>query len=155
MRKIKPIEFKKIVLEKPGVVMLTLRTKTIPDMRKTDNPYYGHVHKITKTNGRLKSDYEKEMQRATGEPGFEAHPHKWAAVVDAAFSTHRTKGGTYLRYIEKSRREYYFYKGKPIAKEMIEPYLRSQDQPVKFRGYNLDNILAVRYGGETLVMKEG
>lgn len=47
-----------------------LHMVTTPKMRKTDNPYFGRITKVTKGNVYIGGNYEKRVQNETENPDF-------------------------------------------------------------------------------------
>lgn len=167
MRTITVEDFKTGLLAIPGVVTLTIRARTVPDMNKTakvpptvpgglwgkrENPYLGRVHKIVVANGQIGANYEASTNRALLRLGFEADfeagERAWGTYVNASFVEH--KGKDYIRFQERRRKESFYLDGRPIPRSVLAEFLPAgRDEVVKYRNFAVANILCLRWRGRT------
>jgi hypothetical protein len=148
-------EFETKLREVKGARMVTFVAKTVPKMVKTDNPFWGHVHKLSEVNGCINWIYQNSVNRQRlredKEPDFIPAPRAWGQREwRTPFVTHN--GKKYLEVkVEKSIQHTYTLHGQLVSKEveeLIKLYLtphskahRQQlDKDVILRDYTLDNI---------------
>ena len=85
-----------------GATFMSLRLRTEPKMRKTNNPYFGRVEKVSQTNVTVGAIYQNSVNRQSEREGnekagdFEAMSLPWGQwLVPNKLITH--KGKLYLR----------------------------------------------------------
>lgn len=82
-----------------GATFISIKTVTVPDMRKTGNPFVGNVKKHSVVNGILGFDYEDGVNRIAAKEGKEqreSKPRAWGVISPCKrFVFH--KGKVYLR----------------------------------------------------------
>ena len=108
----KELMAKMFQLETKGTTFVQLFTKTVPQMRKTNNPYYGKVSKIAETNCQIGWIYENAVQnqrdREEIEEDFTPHPRQWGQhminpitkKISRVMIDHVKKGGEYNAYTQ-------------------------------------------------------
>lgn len=170
LRRANLAEVNRLLQARAGAELLTVITRTIPEMRKKGNPYHGRILKVSKVNGQIRFNYEagvqRQQEREGKEANFEAQPRKWGTHVSphSTFLAHVTKEGFqrfYLRLrVLRSKSVYVDENGAVIDPELIKPFLPVQppskqgvESEVIERDYNLDNILALSIAGEKLLIE--
>lgn len=146
-------QFREGLMLCPGNVIITIRAKTVPEMRKTNNPYFGRVHKISLANGTIGADYEKavnrKLEKQGEEPDFVAGPRPWGETINKALVQLRDK--YYIRFIEKHRKEYWFLDDYPCSKDMFTAFLpKKKEEIITYRNFTVDNILCIKWRGRTM-----
>lgn len=151
------------VLETKGATIVTIEAEVVPAMRKTANPFFGRVTKVSRVNGMIGWNYENSVNNQRKREGddteFEAHPRKWGErVAGTPFVVH--KGNTYLEIkVERVLGTVYLLDDRPVTTEQMEsirkflpktrePSRQGVAKTVILRDYNLDNIRAVRKAGQ-------
>lgn len=153
----------------------TLVMETVPKMRKTNNPYFGRVTKITKVQAQLNTNYTKKINNQRKREGsnadFEAKANWHEPVSDAyngCISRHK-KDATklYLNYVEMSKNTVYFLDGFPVTPEQFkkiaaffpasvkkvkEKTAQAQglEKPVIYRLVSIDNVKSLTVNKETV-----
>lgn len=154
-----------------GARKAAIVTVTEPKMRKTANPYYGSVEKISHTLVDLNINYENKVNNQLGregkEPEFEAGGNWHSPVVRpdgtlTPFAKHNKTGEIYLRVVlDKVLSTEYIDRttGEVIPESTLEPWLqRSEpsnqgtDKPIRLFTPKLSNVRGVTYGGKTYMM---
>jgi hypothetical protein len=97
-------QFQALLCEARGARFVTVTTLTVPDMRKTNNPYIGRVKKVSRINGVVNFHYEHAVNRSLAkrgeEPSFIAQPRKWGVrLTGTPFVSHITKEGFHRLYL--------------------------------------------------------
>ena len=153
-------EFAKVITN----TFVGLKTRTIPKMRKTDNPYFDQITKESEINGQIGFDYETNVNNQLGrenkEMDFKAQAHKWAIPTDSK-NILSNKAGTkfYLRVkVQTTKSPTYLHNGEVIDKELLKDFLVKSSKPhtqenlekeVIVRTYAMESITEVRMMGET------
>ena len=142
-----------------GTSMVTVDQITVPDMRKTGNPYLT-VKKHATVNGVIGFDYDKGINRLADKEGKEdreAKPRRWGQLTpDRLFVTN--KGNFYLQMKCESAKNvrYVMPNGTEIPVEQIKPFLTEKSKSssqadlegeVVVRDVNVNNIVAIRFKG--------
>lgn len=154
-------------LEPQNIVIVS---RTEPAMRKTNNPYFGKVFKVSTVSGLMNWSYARQVnlqrQREGGlivvdglpqiktTENFVSHERKWGTrLKNSPFVEH--KGEFYLELMvqEAIRHEYRDETGEPFDVELIRPYLQrtsrsnrqGTDKEVILRDYRLDRVIAVTF----------
>jgi hypothetical protein len=160
-------------------VLATVRTVTVPEMRKTNNPFCGKVVKVQDlsasvgswnyqraVNNRRQKEWQKALlsDETTPQPAeFVSEARKWGTrVPNTPFVEH--KGQLYVELsVHKCLRQVYLDdQGNPVSKELLEPYLPKKkegerqelDNPIILRDVKVENIVSVTYGGQTAEVQE-
>ena len=125
-----------------------LTTETVPQMRKSGNPYAGEITKRTVAHVSLNYKYEKEVNRKLALEGkeidFEAKNRKWGSHLGNTPLI--TKDGKlYLDVQFKSVvSSEYLHNGQPIDKELLESYLPAAKNTGDKQGLQEENAIIVR-----------
>jgi hypothetical protein len=142
--------------------------KTVPQMLKTNNPYYGDIVKLANVNGIINWSYkhavDQQRIREGKKPDFEPLPRAWGhRVPGQPFVEHN--GNLYLEVkIERLNEEsQYFYKGRRIKFSKIEKFLSRKNEgtrqglenPVILRDYNILTVQTFTMDHTIYVIGEG
>ena len=155
-------------IDAAGSTFFEVWTKTVPNMRKTDNPFIGRVFKYTETNCQAGWIYENSvnLQRAREEidAEFVVQPRKWGVHLlntetkktSKILIGHTNKAGTYneyahLRPLSVKSVEYKWDDGNPLTdvevaelKTFLIVRSKSQtqetDKEILVTDYNINNI---------------
>ena len=152
-----------------GAQIVTLVTHTAPNMRKTNNPFYGRVIKVSKVNGVVNFNYANSVERQRlredhPEPEFTPEPRAWGVhIPHTPFIEH--KGETYLEMkVERSvEAPEYFIDGEPANAEQVaamkefitkgkQALTQETEKEVIVRDYKVSNLRAIKIGGELLTL---
>jgi len=103
-------------LETKGATFVEFQTKTIPTMRKTNNPFIGKIAKLTRVNGQLNWDYANAVNKQRIREGivsddFTPQPRQWGQhsnnpitnKVSRIMVEHTPKGSDELKYYVQLR----------------------------------------------------
>jgi hypothetical protein len=138
-----------------------LHMETIPKMRKTDNPYFDRVTKITKGNILLGVDYSKRVQNNTENPDFKPEENKVGDKVTKCIRHNEKFDRFYLDYEwfnEVRPKSEFVFNGDPIEKEMFESFM-SQYTPnkygVNFQSVTVTNIREIHMNGVNYTVENG
>ena len=125
-----------------AAVPVTLEMTTVPTMKKTGNPYVGHVTKYTKLSGIAGPDYQ-QARRDAGEPDFVAGKPPWGEVISPCVLRH--KGNDYLRVQVLKSESVWFLDGEEVDREMFAPFLsESKEEAVVYRTIAEKSISTLR-----------
>jgi hypothetical protein len=148
-----------------GNTFVTISTDTEPAMRKTNNPYYGLVRKLTTLNGMIGFDYPANVNKLAASEGKEernAKPRSWGEVSPCKrFIFH--KGAVYLRFRSEKCLEapVYLMDGQEIAKALLDPFLTVKtksstqadlDGEIVVRDFSLASIKTITFRGVKYVI---
>lgn len=129
---------------------VNIESVTPVKMKKTGNPYYNQVLKVSSKNVRCLPDYEKRMKKETENPDFQSKPN-WFEHISPCVVKHRQNDNTYFMYETfegQSVRNEFIHNGEVINKEVIEPYLPTyNDREVQVFTISTDNIRKLSYKG--------
>lgn len=143
-----------------GTMAVSVDAVTVPDMRKTGNPYIGRVLKHCTMNGLIGFDYENAVNNQAKREGLagerEAKPRQWGVLTpDRLFVTH--KGSYYLQMkVQSASDPVYFLDGKEIAVETIKGFMpvkkasstqEGLEKEVIVRDVKLENVKGIRFNG--------
>lgn len=164
MPRINRDEMERLFGTRRGANIVTLYTKTKPDMLLRGNPYR-EAQKWAIVNGVINWIYETSVNRQRiregKEPDFQAFPRKWG---------YRIRGTPFVRhrdnlYLELKRQaildcEYREPDGSLIETNHIEPFLKPQDETSRqgvdnliiLRDYRLDHIFGFNMDGDRYVV---
>lgn len=155
-----------------GTFGMVFETSTEPKMRKTNNPFYGRVRKVSRVvNSALGYDYETyvnaRLERADLPSEFKASPLPWGEWVEGyegIVISH--KGKTYLRMTilpNTTAKPTYMVDGRVATDEelaVIKTFLQEpsysnkqaacglveQSAQVSVRAYAVENIISIKQG---------
>lgn len=158
--------------------LIGLVTKTVPQMAKKNNPYYGHIEKLSKFVGNLTFNYERVVNnRRIKEsdpnipkeevPVFTALDRAWGTKSSVVSPAVLFKGRTYLEVlVGRVNSTQYLYDGKPISdQEKLAAVLKfikkknsearqQLEKPAILRDYKLSSIVELHTGGETFILED-
>lgn len=164
MRTINSGQLAAVISAYKGATPVTILANTDARCRKTGNPYKA-VRKVNKINGFIGFDYDKsvnrQLVREDKEADFEVSERAWGGHLTSAIVEHKGKLSLCLK-VEKAGKPRYYADGKLVSKSAIERFLppyrpatnQGTDKEIVYRNYLLDNILAIRIGGETYRVKD-
>lgn len=154
-------ELANLLRETKGATFATLVTSVEPKMRKTGNPYYGLIRKVSRVNGVVNWHYANSVNNQRAREGketdFEALPRAWGArEANSPLVSHKDKLYLELK-IERVYDSEYTYNGLPIDAEKIREFLperkeserQGTDKAIILRDYSLDSIRQITLRGET------
>jgi len=127
--------------------------ETVPDMRKTENPFFGKVMKITTGNILIGGNYNKRVENETGIEGFQSEKCKVGEHIGDGNCVlyNENKGRHYLQYewFEEVRpKSEYEFEGNPIEKELFRSYMGTYT-PNKYgvltQSVNVNNIKSITF----------
>ena len=146
-----------------GAKIIGLTTITPPKMRKTGNPHFGKVHKLSRVAVMVNFNYDAGVVRRLIKEGKSVDDFKrgesWHEPVLTPeghltpFCKHKTTGEMYLRVVRLGGRSRFIDdKGRFFPKSEIEPFLQDQDgyknqgldNPVVFLTIKLSNVVAIK-----------
>lgn len=166
------VELEKFFRNVPRPLIVTLLTCTEPNLRKTNNPYFGRVQKYSRVNGVVGFNYERAVnsqrqreadpqtvEEAEAVPTFHALPRKWGQRIwGTALVEH--KDNLYVEIkVERKIEHFYVVDGKLADDKQfaeIESFLQKKlpnvrqevEREVELRDYKLENVRAVRVAGK-------
>lgn len=122
--------------------------ETVPTMRKTDNPFFGKVVKITKGNILIGGNYETRVKNETGIEGFVSEKCTVGEHIGEGncVQFNEYKGRHYLQYEwfgEVKPKSEYEFEGNPIEKELFRSYMNTfvpNKYGVQIQSVNVNNI---------------
>ena len=143
--------------------VFVIETRTVPTMRKTDNPHFDNCFKVSKVKVKLNINYGQEVKfqqvRENVVVEFTAKPktNKVHKISGSPFAKHETTGELYLPVIVITSLEYRYEdnNGKTIDKDAIKEFLREQKmsatqiaagitKEVIYREYKLSSIKGLK-----------
>ncbi len=145
-------------------------TRTVPAMRKTNNPHHGNVFKIADVQIQAGFHYinsvNNQLTREGKTPDAEAKPRKWGQRIKGTpLVEHTNKAGEYKQYLEAKCEKvnsvkYVDGEGNEIAKADLAQWLQERpaksstqanvEQEVILRDYSLESIQFIAIGGQTV-----
>ena len=150
-----------------GVTFASIVTESIPDMRKTDNPFFGKVKKTSRFVAIIGNwSYENSVKNQFEREGLdvqdiEIKPRKWGSRIRGT-SIVEHKGSYYLEAkIEKYLESHYFDdNGNTIDKQLLTPYLKTRsdesstqsdlEKKVILRDIKFESIKEITFNHETI-----
>ena len=155
-----------------GCFAVTIDAKTMPKMRKTNNPYFGKVFKVSRVNGMLNWIYQnavnRQRTREGNEADFEVKPRHWGTrTPHTPFVTH-VKDDVQKLYLELKverslEHSYVDDAGNLFDKAKIAEFLpatkdegqaQGLDKAVILRDYDIENVTAIAVDGITYQIGE-
>lgn len=144
-----------------GTMAVSIDAVTVPEMRKTGNPYAGRITKSCRMDGMIGFDYENSLNNQAAREGKEdrdAKARKWGVLTaDRIFVTH--KGAWYLQMKVQSTDTpvYRDDMGNEIAKDTLAPFLPAKSAPsstqsdldkeIIVRDVKMSNVKGMRFNG--------
>lgn len=144
----------------------TLETVTSPTMRKTGNPYYGRVQKISTQHVMLNFNYTNSVNNQREKEGIEtpfvAHARKWGERIEGT-PLIQHKGSFYVeaKPSGKAQNVIWLCDGAPIELRMIQEFMpvpqksntQETEKEIKVRDFSIESIASVKMLGEVYVVK--
>ena len=148
-----------------GSAMVSIITRTEPDMRKTGNPYAGNVWKTQTLNGNVGFDYENAVNAHARKEGLydqrQAKPRKWGTLTaDRLFVCGKNDGiETHLQMSVRNSKDITYTRkdtGEVVDVETLRPFMSAKstsitqmgiENEVIVRDITLSNILELRAFG--------
>lgn len=144
----------------------TLETVTSPIMRKTGNPYFGRIQKISTQHVMLNFNYTNSVNNQREKEGIEtpfvAHARQWGERIE---STPLVQHKIYL-YVEakpsgKAQNTIWLCDGAPIELRLIQEFMpvpqksntQETEKEIKVRDFSIESIAAVKMLGEHFIVK--
>jgi hypothetical protein len=148
-------------------------TVTVPAMRKTGNPFYGKVWKVTDLHGQAGFHYinsvNNQLEREGKERNADVKPRQWGQRIKGTpLVEHTNKAGVHRLYLEaKCERIASVYYvdayGVEVDKADLAPWLQARsaksstqanvDAEIILRDYALDSIAWIKIDGVELGAK--
>ena len=157
------IELYDMLANLSGAKMATIETMTVPSMRKTRNPFYDKVLKMTRVNVTLNFIYANSVNNQRSKEGneevFVPHQRKWGVrISNSTLVTHDGKLYVEAKMNGKPQSvEYYLTNGESISKDVLLPFLPKKssnqehqgvEKEIVLRDYSLDSITAIDVNGK-------
>lgn len=170
--------FTHLYQSKPGT-FVGLTTETVPDMRKSDNPFFGRVTKRSFTTVQIGASYANAVNNRREKEGvvdiepFTPKPRKWGVRINGTpLVIHVKKGEDSPRYYMECRvlqtnhePEYYldgvFVDSIPLRDQILS-FISPKSSNAAWQGvtdeiilrdYALDSIVQVKMDKETYVIE--
>lgn len=127
-------------------------------MKKTNNPYFDQVKKITKGNILFGNLYEPRVQKETENPDFVSQSCKVGKHISKCVLHNDKTNKNYLQYewfnevVPKSE---YNFNDDPIEKELFRSYMYKytpNKYGVNFQSVTIDNIKEIHFNGNQYVV---
>ena len=141
-------ELKDYFLTIKHAVPCTITTMTIPEMRKTHNPYFGKIKKVVKDNNVfIGYNYGRSVNRQRVKEGlladFIPQSRKWGErLFGTPLVFYKDKWYLEVRYL-RDLWPIYLYNDKPIYSGLLLPYLI--DPPIPYRQGIKKNVICKDY----------
>ncbi len=148
-----------------GATPVTVKTRTVPKMRKTGNPFWDKVVKVSRVNGFANWVYANSVNRQRGRENkvadFVPEPRQWGTrIAHTPLVEH--KGNFYLELkVEKSyEHEYLWIKNNEPLDDYelteLEKFLQKSsksrtqqtDKEIILRDYRMDSIVGITMNGQ-------
>ena len=169
-RQIRVAKLENVLRNHKGNGFAHLVAKTVPAMRKTNNPHYGNVFKIADVNIQAGFHYinsvNNQLSREGKTPDAEAKPRKWGQRIKGTpLVEHTNKAGEYRLYLEAKCEsvnsvKYVDGEGNAIDKADIAEWLQERsaksstqanvENEIILRDYALDSIEWIAIDGHKL-----
>lgn len=170
--------FTKLYVSRPGT-FVGLTTETVPDMRKTDNPFFGRVTKRSFTTVQIGASYANAVNNRREKEGvadiepFTPKPRKWGVRINGTpLVIHVKKGEDKPRYymecrvLQTNHEPQYYLDGRFVDSIPLRDQILSFISPkssnaawqgvadeIILRDYALDSIVQVKMDKETYVIE--
>lgn len=144
---------------KKGASPVTIVTKTLPDMKKKNNPYYDDVIKVSRVNCIINWIYANAVKKV--DPTFVPKPRKWG-TRNGPFVEHTDYRGETKFYLEAKVERVLgtvflrISSGEQITEDQIKPFLceRKFDSRIVVRDYDVKNIISLTMDKQTYLDPE-
>ncbi len=151
-------------VDKPTFVNII--SQTIPTMKKTDNPYFDKVVKVSKGNYFIGGSYEDMVNTRMGKEGMEQNFES----KECSVGNHITKcvqfneklNRHYLQYFTFSKpKSTFVFEGNEIEKQLLESYLsqksstsrQPQENKHQVQSFKLESIKEISLNGNHYVIE--
>jgi hypothetical protein len=145
--------------KRKGASFVSVTTSTTPQMKKTNNPYFGKVKRICRRQGMIGPDYERcvntQREREEKTPDFLAEPLRWGQHDGPYFITYN--GRTYLKLKEHGHGDDRWVDaetGSVIDVSVLQQYFYAKsegrqglDKPVEWRTVRMDHLVSLSVDG--------
>lgn len=139
-----------------GSQFVSFVARTVPEMIKRGNPFYGRVVKVSKCNGLVNSDWERAVDNYRKRNGIAAEPYhakeNWFEDDKGSLVRHKLDHGKkYLRFLPHRTKAIFLdiTSGEEIPLSKLAPFLRGSRDVSKplFRVYSVENIESFKARG--------
>ena len=170
--------FTHLYQSRPGT-FVGLTTETVPDMRKTDNPFFGRVTKRSFTTVQIGASYANAVNNRREKEGvvdiepFTPKPRKWGVRINGTpLVVHVKKGDDKPRYymecrvLQTNHEPQYYLDGKfvdsiPLRDQILSFISKPSSnaawqgvtEEVIIRDFALESIVQVKMDKETYVIE--
>lgn len=154
---------KKIAAETKGTTIVSMKTETVADLKKRNNPYYGRVMKTQTKWGIMGFDYQNSINNLAAKEGVDplkAKKRHWGNVIHNGLFV-ENKGKIYLRLKQEGEKDVkYFLDGMQIDESVIAEWLKTPTKSstqsnlkgeVKVRNIEVGNIKEIKFKGEVII----
>lgn len=140
-----------ILMAVKGHKFITITTETEPKMRKTNNPFHGHIIKRSTANVSMNFEYanvvNNRREKEGNEEKFVPKPRKWGERIDGTcFVMHN--GAMYMEVHYKSAPSATEYidtrDNSNVSKDLLAPYLQEPNTSAVAEGQGLENAVILR-----------
>ena len=161
-------EMLQILLSVDKPTFTNIKSRTIPKMRKTNNPYFEKVFKVSQGNYFIGGSYEdmvnKRMEQEGIEPTFESKECSVGSHVSKCVQHNERLNRHYVQYFtfETSNIKSTFeFEGNPIEKQLFESYIgqksetsrQPQEKKHDPKSLGLSSILEMSLNGNRYVIE--
>ena len=131
-------------------------------MRKTDNPFFGHIKKVTNGNILIGGDQQKWVQNTQENPDFVPEKNNVGEHIGEGkcILYNENTGRHYLQYEwfeEVQPKSEYIFKGDPIEKQLFSDYMNSytpNKYEVNIQSVMMNNIKEITFNHVRYVVTE-
>ncbi len=156
-----------------GTKMATVITRTIPEMTKTGNPFFGNLFKLARINvvinphaGGYQTSVNNQRLRENKVADFVPEPRIWGTRLHGApFVSHLNKLGQNKLYLELKVEKtinsvFVNSEGIEVDRKEVAPYIRTSpsstrqqvDRIIKLRDYDVNNIVGIVISGKKYIV---
>lgn len=143
-----------------GTMAISVDAVTVPDLRKTGNPFVGKIVKACTMNGLIGFDYETSVNNQAGREGKEerdAKPRKWGVLTaDRLFVEHKGQYYLQMKVQSASTPIYRDLDGNEIPLSAIEAFMPPKaksstqadlEKEIVVRDVKVGNLRGMRFCG--------
>lgn len=147
-----------------GATPATFVARTNVKMNKRNNPYYGEIDKIQKSNVFINFNYtnsvNKQRVKEGKEPDFVAKERKWGVKVPGTpLILHKNSYYLEARFLNNEPDVEYIYENSEIDKNEFSMFLPNRSRPTNqntekeiiIRDFKVENIQKITFGGKTYI----
>lgn len=143
---------------------VTITSETIPKMRKTNNPYFGMVRKVSRVNGLIGWEYENAVNNQREREGhgevFFSEPRAWGMKIGGTpLVQHNGEFYLELKVQKVLFTEYQHIEGHAVAPENLKPFLpersgessrQETEKEIVLRDYKVSSLRQITYRGQNI-----